>query len=276
MSQPRHNAHGAPGIFPRPGLIRGLANAALRGVLLAPCMPGPRILIVEDDKQVSLMLGLCLRQEGYRVLETFDGEAGLEVALEERPDLVVLDIDLPKLDGLTVCSELRRMRFDAPILMLTGRGLVDERVSGLDAGADDYLPKPFVAKEFVARLRALLRRRQRDANGRAVLGFGPVRVDLAQRVATRDGQPISLTKTEFALLDLLVSSHGAPVSRETMLDVVWGYTRFPSTRTVDTHIWRLRKKIGDSGEPHRWIVGVAGEGYRLAGQDGVGPVGEPA
>lgn len=226
-------------------------------------MPGPRILTIEDDKNVSSMLTMCLLRDGYRVIESFDGETGLELALQERPDLVVLDIDLPKIDGFRICSELRRMRFDAPILMLTGRGMVDERVTGLDSGADDYLLKPFVPQEFLARLRALLRRRQRDARARTVLEFGPVRVDLAQRSATRDGQPISLTKTEFALLELLASSEGAPVSRDTILDVVWGYTRFPSTRTVDTHIWRLRKKIGDTGEPHRWLVGVPGEGYRL-------------
>lgn len=226
-------------------------------------MPGPRILIIEDDKNVSLMLSMCLRREGYRVIESFDGEKGLELALQERPDLVVLDIDLPKIDGYQICSELRRMQFQAPILMLTGRGQIDERVTGLDAGADDYLLKPFVPQEFLARLRALLRRQQRAVETKRVLMFGPVRVDLAQRSANRDGEPISLTKTEYALLELLASSHGQPVSRETILDVVWGYTRFPTTRTVDTHVWRLRKKLGDTGETHRWIVGVPGEGYRL-------------
>lgn len=226
-------------------------------------MPGPRILIIEDDKNVSLMLGMCLRREGYRVMESYDGEEGLKVALEERPDLLVLDIDLPKIDGIQICSELRRMRFLAPILMLTGRGMVDERVTGLDAGADDYLLKPFVPQEFLARLRALLRRQQRAEETKKVLEFGPVRVDLGQRTATRDGAPISLTKTEYALLELLAANPGQPVTRDTILDVVWGYTRFPSTRTVDTHIWRLRKKLGDTGETHRWIVGVPGEGYRL-------------
>jgi len=226
-------------------------------------MPGPRILIIEDDKNVTLMLSMCLKREGYRVIESYDGEKGLELALHERPDLVVLDIDLPKIDGYQICSELRRMQFQAPILMLTGRGQIDERVTGLDAGADDYLLKPFVPQEFLARLRALLRRQQRAAETKRVLMFGPVRVDLAQRTATREGEPISLTKTEYALLELLASSRGQPVSRETILDVVWGYTRFPTTRTVDTHVWRLRKKLGDTGETHRWIVGVPGEGYRL-------------
>lgn len=233
-------------------------------------MPGPRILIIEDDKNVTLMLSMCLKREGYRVIESFDGEKGLELALHERPDLVVLDIDLPKIDGYQICAELRRMQFQAPILMLTGRGQIDERVTGLDAGADDYLLKPFVPQEFLARVRALLRRQQRATETKRTLTFGAVQVDLARRTATRDGEPISLTKTEYALLELLASSRGQPVTRETILDVVWGYTRFPTTRTVDTHVWRLRKKLGDTGETHRWIIGVPGEGYRLLQDEAAG------
>lgn len=224
---------------------------------------GPRILTVEDDKNLSSMLTYCLERNGYRVIESFDGEVGLDLALRERPALVVLDLDLPKLDGVAVCHELRRLRFNAPILMLTGRCHVDDRVTGLDAGADDYLIKPFVPREFLARIRALLRRNERNERATSVLVFGAVRVDLAAKTAVNDGKPLSFTKTEFALLELLASNVGQPVSRETMLDVVWGYTRFPSTRTVDTHIWRLRKKIGDDGDENRWIVGVSGQGYRM-------------
>lgn len=226
-------------------------------------MAGPRILIVEDDRQVNFVLSSCLRTSGYRVIETYDGQEGLDAALKEKPDLIVLDLDLPKVDGLTVCRELRRLNFGAPVLMLTGRHLVDQKIIGLDAGADDYLPKPFVPQEFLARLRALLRRWERTAGTPKLLEFGPLRVDLDKRTATQGDQPVALTKTELALLDLLAANVGQLVSRETMLDVVWGYTRFPTTRTVDTHIWRLRKKLGDTGEPNRWIVGVPGEGYRL-------------
>lgn len=237
-------------------------------------MPGPRILIIEDDEQVRCVLNTCLSCLGFRVIESADGQQGLELALQEKPDLVVLDLDLPGLDGLTVCRELRRLYFTAPILMLTGRGMVDERVIGLESGADDYLIKPFVAQEFIARVRALLRRHERAAQTAKVLEFGPVRVNLEQHTATSGVQPIALTKTEFALLELLASHQGQTVSRETMLDVVWGYTRFPTTRTVDTHIWRLRKKIGDTGETHRWIIGVAGTGYRLVQEDiKAGPTG---
>ncbi len=228
-----------------------------------PRMSGPRILIVEDDKQVSSMLSLCLQREGYRVIEAHDGAIGLELALSERPDLLVLDLELPKLGGLEICRELRRLKFGSPILMLTGRDVVDDRVAGLDAGADDYLAKPFVPRELVARLRALLRRNERNTAITQVLQWGLVRVDLAQRKATHDNEPLPLTKTEYALLELLVSSRGAVVSRDTILDVVWGYTRFPTTRTVDTHIWRLRKKLGDVTEPYNWIAGVTGVGYRL-------------
>lgn len=209
------------------------------------------------------MLTFCLQREGYRVISSFDGQTGLDLALREQPDLIVLDLDLPELDGLAVCSELRRLRCEMPILILTGRGMVDERITGLDAGADDYLAKPFAPREFMARVRALLRRLQREALANAVLEFGAVKVDLALRTATCEGRPLALTKTEFALLELLASREGQPVSRETILDVVWGYTQFPTTRTVDTHVWRLRKKIGDTGESHQWIVGVQGAGYRL-------------
>lgn len=224
---------------------------------------GPRILTIEDDRPLSSMLTFCLERHGYRVIESFDGEEGLGLALRERPALVVLDLDLPKLNGIAVCNELRRLHFNAPILMLTGRSHVDDRVTGLDAGADDYLGKPFVPRELLARIRALLRRNERDERTATVLELGPVRVDLGKRTAFREGQPLAFTKTEFALLELLASRPGQPVSRETMLDVVWGYTRFPSTRTVDTHMWRLRKKIGDAGEENRWIICIAGQGYQL-------------
>jgi two-component system, OmpR family, response regulator MprA len=223
----------------------------------------PRILIIEDDQQISSTLAVCLHREGYRPIECFDGKTGLDLALRERPDLLILDLDLPVLGGMQVCSELRRLRFESPILMLTGRALVDDRVMGLDAGADDYLAKPFVPREFLARVRALLRRKERIEVAEQVLEFGGVRIDLAEKRATRDGEPLTLTKTEYLLFELLAKSLGQPVSRETILDVIWGYTRFPSTRTVDTHIWRLRKKIGDGGERPRWIKSLPGRGYYL-------------
>ena len=224
----------------------------------------PRILVVEDEPGLMFMITTCLRQHGYRVIEATDGQLGLDAALRERPALVVLDVNLPRLDGLTVCRHLRQVHFDAPILMLTTRREIAERVQGLEAGADDYLGKPFAVPELLARISALLRRHHRARIEVLVLEFGNIHIDLAKKSATRDGRPLELTKTEYALLELLAKHAGEPVSRERILDVVWGYTRFPTTRTVDTHIWRLRKKLGDDGEQPRWIKRVHGEGYCLA------------
>jgi two-component system, OmpR family, response regulator MprA len=225
-----------------------------------------RILIIEDERIVSQALERCLKLEGYRVLLADDGEAGLNMALKERPDLVVLDIRLPGLDGVEVCARLRQIGFESPVLMLTSKSMVQDRVTGLNAGADDYLAKPFASDEFIARVNALLRRRTRAvaASRPSLLKFGDVHIDLAEKSATRAGEPLALTKTEFAILELLASHEGKPVSRENMLDVVWGYTRIPTTRTIDTHIWRLRKKIGDDGESPRWIKLVHGRGYCLS------------
>jgi DNA-binding response OmpR family regulator len=226
--------------------------------------PLPRVLVVDDDRQFMLVVSTYLQVEGYRVISAYDGQTGLELAVKERPDLIVLDVDMPVLTGVEVCRELRRLKVAVPILMLTGRGQVDARVTGLDAGADDYVVKPVDAREFLARLRALGRRKQRVQQQAIVLHLGPIEIDLGRRVAKRGAEPLKLTKKEFALLDLLAQHIGQPVSRETMLDVIWGYARFPSTRTVDTHIWRLRNKIGDAGDSPRWIKNVQGQGYVLA------------
>lgn len=228
----------------------------------------PRVLVIEDDPAMLDAVQLSLADQGYRVIEAHDGSQGLALALSEKPDLVVLDVMLPKLTGIEVCRELRRLHFPSPILMLTGLNQVDDRVTGLNAGADDYLPKPFSLREFYARIEALLRRADRVRQHSLVLDRDGVRIDLAHRTAARDGTSLNLTKTEFALLDLLAQHAGEVVSRQTILDVVWGYTRFPSTRTVDTHIWRLRKKLGDGGETPRWIQPVHGQGYCLIPESG--------
>lgn len=207
---------------------------------------------------------LCLSGAGYRVLEAADGARGVQLALEEKPDLILLDVILPKVNGFDVCSELRRQNFDRPILMLTTRTEVPDRVKGLAAGADDYLAKPFDSRELLARIHALLRRFQRDEPATRTLRLGDITIDLAQQTATRAGEALRLTRTEYALLGLLAETPGRPVSREQMLAGIWGYTYLPNTRTVDTHIWRLRKKLGDDGEDPRWIKNAAGKGYLLA------------
>lgn len=229
-------------------------------------MVRPRILIVEDEAPLMFTVKTCLEHNGYRVLQAENGRQGLEMALQEKPALVILDVGLPELSGVEVCASLRKVDFAPPILMLTSRAELADRVTGLNAGADDYLPKPFQVPELLARINALLRRSRREEQQVLVLRFGDVSIDLRRKAATRADQPLELTKTEFALLELLAKHAGETVSRERILDVVWGYTRFPTTRTVDTHVWRLRRKLGDDGDEPRWIKLVRGEGYCLVAE----------
>jgi DNA-binding response OmpR family regulator len=197
------------------------------------------------------------------VLTAAEGETGLKRAIDEKPDLVLLDIMMPRLDGYAVCSELRRLENPVPVLMLTAKGMVEDRVKGLDVGADDYLVKPFSTEELLARVRALLRRSQKQAKIPATLELGDVRIDFARQEAFRKSKPLHLTAKEFAMLRLLAESNGEPISRERFLDVVWGYAAFPTTRTVDTHIASLRAKIETNPDDPKWIRTVHGVGYRL-------------
>ncbi len=225
--------------------------------------PGPRILVVEDEAPMRMALEDILKADGYRVLTAADGQTGMAMAVDEKPDLILLDIMLPKLDGLTLCAELRRLASAMPVLMLTARRQVEDRVAGLDTGADDYLVKPFSTDELLARVRALLRRGRRRAEPPAALVLGDVVVDLAKQTARRGSEAVYLTAREYAILRLLAESRGEPVTRQRFLDVVWGYTAFPTTRTVDTHIGVLRGKIEPDPENPRWITTVHGVGYRL-------------
>ena len=225
--------------------------------------PQPRLLIVEDELPMRTALTDCLKSEGYRVLTASDGETGLHLALTEKPDLVLLDVMMPKLDGYAVCAELRRLERPVPILILTAKGQVADRVRGLDLGADDYLVKPFSLDELLARVRAALRRAQRRTKVATVLTLGEVRIDFVRQQASRGRKALHLTPKEFAALRLLVEAEGEPVSRERFLDVVWGYTAFPTTRTVDNHIASLRGKLEKTPEQPRWIKTVHGVGYRL-------------
>ncbi len=204
-----------------------------------------------------------LKAAGYRVLTAADGEAGMALAAGEKPDLILLDIMMPKLDGLAVCGELRRQALDVPVLMLTARGQVEDRVAGLDTGADDYLVKPFSTDELLARVRALIRRAQQKDETPDSLTLGDVVIDLVKQTARRGRNVLHLTAREYAMLRLLAQSRGEPVTRERFLDVVWGYTAFPTTRTVDMHIAALRAKIEVDADNPRWITTVHGVGYRL-------------
>lgn len=228
-----------------------------------PPQPLERILIVEDELSMRTVLADCLERRGYRVLTASDGAQGLDRCLEEKPDLVLLDIMMPKLDGFAVCREVRRLRFRGPILVLTARGQVEDRVRGLDSGADDYLAKPFSRDELLARIRALLRRGQANAAIPGRFSFGDVTVDLEARRVWKAGVEVSLPAKEFAVLRLLLAHPGHVVSRDRFLDRVWGVAAFPTTRTVDKHIVALRQKLEDNPAQPRWIQTVHGEGYRL-------------
>jgi DNA-binding response OmpR family regulator len=222
-----------------------------------------RILIIEDELPMRTALTDVLGTEGYRVLTASDGEIGLQRAISEKPDLILLDIMMPRLDGYTVCAELRQLANPAPILMLTAKGQIEDRVTGLDAGADDYLVKPFSTEELLARVRALLRRAQKQSHAPKMLELGEVRIDLVKQVARRGKKAVHFTAKEFAMLRLMAEAQGEPVSRERFLDVVWGYTAFPTTRTVDNHIASLRSKLETHPDEPSWLKTVHGVGYRL-------------
>jgi DNA-binding response OmpR family regulator len=223
----------------------------------------PRLLIIEDELPMRTALADALAGEGYRVLTAADGQAGLDRALAEKPDLILLDLMMPKLDGFSLCAELRRVGHSVPILMLTAKGQIEDRVKGLDVGADDYLVKPFSTEELLARVRAILRRAQKSAKPLRALALGDVRLDFARQQAWRGRKPLHLTAKEFAVLRLLAEAEGEPVSRDRFLDAVWGYTAFPTTRTVDMHIATLRSKIEKNPDKPRFIQTVHGIGYRL-------------
>ena len=228
-----------------------------------PLFKMSRILIIEDEAPMRTALTDLLTAEGYRVLAAADGESGLQRALDEKPDLILLDVMMPKLDGFALCAMLRRLANTVPVLMLTAKGRIEDRVTGLDAGADDYLVKPFSTEELLARVRALLRRFQRQAKAMEKLRLGEIEIDLARQTAVRGKKQIYLTAKEFAMLRLMAEAEGEPVTRERFLDAVWGYAAFPTTRTVDNHIASLRAKLEPDPDEPRWLKTVHGVGYRL-------------
>ncbi|MGI9239720.1 MAG: response regulator transcription factor [Verrucomicrobiales bacterium] len=205
--------------------------------------PKERILIVEDELPMRTALADTLADQGYRPLTAADGESGLQRALEEQPDLILLDVMMPGRSGYSVATELRRLGQSTPILMLTAKGQIEDRVDGLDSGADDYLIKPFSTRELLARVRALLRRNHPESAAAETLRLGDCTIDFTRQTAERAGDPMPLTAKEFAVLKLLAEREGEPVSRDEFLDIVWGYAAFPTTRTVDNHIASLRTKL---------------------------------
>lgn len=221
------------------------------------------ILIVEDDQTLRETLALNLTEEGYEVLTAEDGEEGLDKARAENPSLIILDVMLPKLDGLTVCRMLRR-DMEVPILLLTARGTETDKIVGLEMGADDYIVKPFSLGELLARIRAALRRGQRR-EAVPELSSGDLKLNLLARRAYRSGEEIQLSPREFDLLATLMHNRNAALTRDLLLMRVWGDDYVGDTRTVDVHIRWLRQKIeGDPSQPQR-ILTVRGVGYRFEG-----------
>ncbi len=224
----------------------------------------PRILIVDDEPEMIRGLVDNLQFEGYQTITAGDGERGLALALSEAPDLIVLDLMMPGMSGWDVCRTLRQKALDIPVIMLTARGEEVDQIRGLEMGADDYVTKPFSLRELLARIRAVLRRpgpRQKFE----VFALGEFRLHLRTRQAFKAGREVGLTRKEFELLRYLVEHRGEILTRDRLLNEVWGYEQFPTTRTVDTHILRLRQKFETDPERPAYIVTVHGQGYRFVG-----------
>ncbi|HTM04428.1 MAG TPA: response regulator transcription factor [Vicinamibacterales bacterium] len=223
-----------------------------------------RVLVIEDDPAILRGLADNLRIDGHDVLTASDGETGLLTVRSQQPDLIVLDLMLPRMSGYEVCRKLRADGVDTPIVMLTARGEEADRILGLDLGADDYVTKPFSVRELLARIRAVLRRAQTVKALPDELRFEDVLVDFRRYEATRAGRPLDLTRKEFGVLRLLASRAGEVVTRDDLLYEVWGHHASPTTRTVDTHVASLRAKLREDG-PRSRLQTVHGVGYKWVG-----------
>ena len=225
-----------------------------------------KVLLVEDEEGLILTLTDRLRSEGFEVVSAKDGEAGLEAAVSQSFDLILLDVMLPKKNGYDVCRDLRQRGTTTPVLMLTAKGETIDKVLGLKLGADDYLTKPFEVIELLARIEALLRRSPTKSNGHsaAAFRFGDVAIDFKRATVTKRDCPIELSAMEFKLLQYLIENRGTLHSRDHLLDQVWGYDAMPSTRTVDVHIAWLRQKLEENPKRPRFIQTVHGMGYKFA------------
>ena len=222
-----------------------------------------RLLLIEDELSLRTALVPLLQDAGYHVQTAADGTIGLERALTEAFDLILLDVMLPGIDGFAICREIRKRGLTMLVLMLTARSTVDDRIHGLDGGADDYLVKPFSGQELLARIRALLRRTAPEAQAPTALRLGEVEIDFHQLTCHQSGRNIKLSAREFRILEVLATAQGCPVSREEFLDKAWDYHAFPTTRSVDNQIVALRQKLEADPSRPRHIITVHGVGYRL-------------
>jgi DNA-binding response OmpR family regulator len=224
-----------------------------------------KILIVEDEPGMVAGLRDNFEFEGYEVLTARDGVAGLERALKESPDLVLLDVMMPRMSGLDVCKQLKAKKPQIPIIMLTARGQEVDKVVGLELGADDYVTKPFSIRELLARVKAVLRRAQVAPKKQERYSFGEVEVDVRSCQVSRQGKILEFSSKEFELLKYFLTHPGETLSRDRLLEDVWGYEHFPTTRTVDAHIVRLRHKVEPTPDEPRFILTVHGTGYKFVG-----------
>jgi two-component system alkaline phosphatase synthesis response regulator PhoP len=224
-----------------------------------------KILIVEDEPAMVAGLRDNFEYEGYEVISAGDGVTGLERALTDSPDLVVLDVMMPRMSGLDVCKQLKAKRPSVPIIMLTARGQEIDKVVGLELGADDYVTKPFSIRELMARVKAVLRRSSTSAPAPDIYRFSDVEVNVRSNEVRRNGELVDLSSKEFALLEYFIAHPVETLSRDRLLDAVWGYENYPNTRTVDTHIVHLRQKLEPNPEEPRFILTVHGSGYKFVG-----------
>jgi DNA-binding response OmpR family regulator len=226
----------------------------------------PKILLIEDEKDIAKGIELNLARERHTVVIVSRGEDALDIVLRENPDLIILDVSLPGLSGFDVCRELRSHAVRVPIIMLTVCSQEIDKVLGLEIGADDYVTKPFSIRELMARIHVALRKAPpRESASLSQYEFDSVHLDFERYSATRKGRQIKFTQKEFELLRYLITHRGEKVTREDMLNHVWGYETYPTTRTVDNHILRLRQKLEPVPSDPKYILSVYGEGYRFVG-----------
>ena len=226
-----------------------------------------KILIIEDDRSILKAVETNLVGEGYEVETAMDGLTGLERASDPSQDLILLDLMLPKLPGEEICRRLRQNGITTPILFLTAKSEEEHRIAGFELGADDYVAKPFSIRELLGRIQAILRRAAGQKHLLAHYHFADVALDFVKMEARKGYQPVVLTTREFAILRLMVSNKGVVISRDRLLNEVWGYDAYPSTRTVDNQIVKLRQKLEDDPENPRFILTVRGTGYKFVGEN---------
>jgi DNA-binding response OmpR family regulator len=242
------------------------ARSSMNGDVANPMtVKRTRILIVEDEPAMVAGLRDNFEYEGYEVISAGDGVAGLDRALADNPDLVVLDVMMPRMSGLDVCKQLKAKRPALPIIMLTARGQEIDKVVGLELGADDYVTKPFSIRELMARVKAVLRRVSAQDPEPESYKFADIEINIRRNEVRRAGKPLDLSAKEFALLAYFVTHPAETLSRDRLLDAVWGYENYPNTRTVDTHIVHLRQKLEPNPEEPRFILTVHGTGYKFVG-----------